>query len=305
MLLGTIALLLALQAAPAPATPKPDDIVVTGQRLTPETARRYVNDISRPVNGQLPLFRYPVCPAVQGVAPEHAAVVVERIRKVVKHVGIRLDKPDCAPNLRVIVVDDSQKFVEELSRKNPGYFEGLERSELKRLLRDESPALAWSNLQAQNEDGHIYADNVSGRSPFDRMSKNRMTSGDASMNMPRGDGAAGVMRTSSASIIKATTRQAMVESYVVVEASAIDGKSLMQLADYATMRTLAAAQPPANGAIVDTILTLFNPAQEAPPSIRVPDIAYLKALYSAAPTMTSAQQLNRLTKAVLEASSGE
>jgi hypothetical protein len=101
------------------------------------------------VNGQLPLFRNPVCPAVQGLPDEHARVAVERIGKVVRHVGIRLDKPNCLPNLWVIVVDDSQKFVAELSRENPGYFEGLERSELKRLLRDPSPALAWSNMQVQ------------------------------------------------------------------------------------------------------------------------------------------------------------
>jgi hypothetical protein len=304
MVTAPIALLLALQAAPA-APPKGDDIVVTGQRLTPETARRYVNAISRPVNGQLPLFRYPVCPAVQGMAPEHASVVVERIRKVVKHVGIRVDKPDCAPNLRVIIVDDSQGFVETLSRKSPGYFQGLARSELKRLLNDPSPALAWNNLQAQNEDGHIFADNVSGRSPFDRMPKNRVTEGDAGVDTPRSDSSAGVMRTRSASIIKSTTQQAMVESYVVIEASAIEGKSLRQIADYATMRTLAAAQPPEAGGPVETILTLFSAGQEAPASMRMPDIAYLKALYSAAPTLNSAQQLNRITKAVLETSEGE
>jgi hypothetical protein len=253
------------------------------------------------------MFRYPVCPEVMGMAREHADIVGQRIRKVVKHVGVPLARPGCRPNLRVIVVEDAHEFVAELSRTKPGYFEGMERSDVKRLLRDESPALAWSNMQAQNEDGLIYADNPSGRTPFDRMAQNRVDGPQEGLPLPaqpRSDTAAPVMRTMSASIIKSSTQQAMLESYVVIEASAVAGKSLMQIADYATMRALAAAQPPQEGAPVDTILSLFSPGQEAPPSVRVPDVAYLKALYSAAPTMSSVQQLNRLSKAVLDASSG-
>jgi hypothetical protein len=306
MLFETIALLLGMQAAGSGAQ-TPEDILVTGQRLTPETARRYVNDISRPVNGQLPMFRYPVCPEVLGMDPEHAQAVAGRIRKVVKYVGVPLGRQGCVPNLRVIVVNDSQEFVAELAKTKPGYFEGMDRSDVKRLLKDQSPALAWSNLQAQNEDGHIYADNPSGRSAFDRMHGNNLPADDPNlprMPMPKSDASAPVMRTMSASIIKSSTQQAMLESYVVIEAPAVAGKSLMQIADYATMRALAAAQPPQDSAVVDTILSLFNEGSEAPPSVRVPDVAYLKALYSAAPTMNSVQQLNRLTKAVLDASSG-
>jgi hypothetical protein len=303
MLLETIALLIGMQSATT--APTPEEILVTGQRLTPETARGFVNGISRPVNGQLPMFRYPVCPEVLGMAAEHADVVVGRIRRVVKYVGLPLARTGCAPNLRVIIVNDSQKFVSELARTKPGYFEGLAQSDLKRLLKDESPALAWSNLQAQNEDGHVYADNGPGRSSFDSMHDNVAaapgsssaggTPGDGETNLaqPKDGKGAPTMRVRTASIIKRTTQQAMLESYVVIEAPAVAGKSLMQIADYATMRALAAAQPPREAVPVDT-----------PPSVRVPDVAYLKALYSAAPTMSSVQQLNRLTKAVLDASSG-
>ncbi|TFI56502.1 hypothetical protein E2493_19830 [Sphingomonas parva] len=92
---------------------------------------------------------------------------------------------------------------------------------------------------------------------------------------------------------------------MIVETAAVNGKTPMQIADYATMRALAAAQPPKEPAQVETILTLFEEGHEAPPSIRAPDVAYLKALYSASPTLNKMAQLNRLTKAVLETSPDE
>jgi hypothetical protein len=303
MLLTSIALALVMQAA-APDPQGHDDIVVTGERLTREAARRYVNDISRPVADQLPSFRNPVCPQVIGMPENHAAVVVERVRKVAKHVGVAVAKPGCAANFRIIVVDDSQAFVRQLKEQKPVFFAGMENREVQRLLADQRPALAWSSTQLQNEDGQTFIDNPSGRGPFDRAHKNRVTSGDASnaADNPTPQGGGSVMRTRSASIIKSSTQQAILDSYVVIDTKAASGKSLMQVADYATMRALAAAQPPQEGTGVETILSLFNEGGESPPSMRAPDVAYLKALYSASPTMGKMQQLNRLSKAVLETS---
>ena len=309
MLFTALALALAAQAAtPAPQTS--DDIVVTGERLTRETARRYVNDISRPVADQLPTFRNPVCPLVIGMPEDHAAVVVARVRKVAKHVGIDVAKPGCAANFRIIVVDDSQAFVSQLKEQKPMFFAGMENSEVKRLLADTRPALAWSSTQTQNEDGYTYAANASGQSAFGRGHKNRVSAGgpgnseDAShaADNPTPQGGGNMQRNMSASIIKSSTQQAILDSYVVIDTKAASGKSLMQVAEYATMRAMAAAQPPQEGTGVETILSLFEEGRESPPSMRAPDVAYLKALYSASPTMNKMQQLNRLSKAVLETS---
>lgn len=296
---GTLALFLGIQAAAPVAT---DEITVIGQRLTPETARHYVNEITRPVDGQLPTFRNPVCPQVIGMSAENAALIDERVRKVAKYVKIPVAPAGCAANLRIIVVEDAQKFVSELKEQKPVFFAGMELNAVERLLSDEGPALSWGSVQAQNEDGHTFADNASGRSPFDRMNKNRVDSGEGAVDMPRaGDGAA-VMRTRSASIIRSTTRQSVLDSYVVIESAAATGKSVMQLADYATMRALGGAQPPSESVVVDTILTLFDESREAPPSLRASDLAYLQGLYSGSPSMNSVQQLNRITKAVLKTS---
>ena len=309
MLVTIVALLLAGQAVP----PASDDIVVTGERLTREAARRYVNEISRPVSDQLPAFRNPVCPAVIGMPEANAGVVVERVKKVAKHVGVKVGKPGCNANFRIIVVEDAQTFVSELQKQKPMFFAGLEKSEIDRLMKDQRPALAWSATQMQNEDGQVFADYSSGRGAFDNAHGNRIsagkpgdgesggTSADAGRPTPGGR----TQRNATASFIKASTQQAILDSYVVIDSAAAEGKTLMQVADYAVMRALAAAQPPAEASGVDTILTLFNEGGETPPSLRAPDVAYLKALYSASPTMTKMQQLNRLSKAVLETSPEE
>lgn len=301
-MLMTIAALLAFQGA----SPASDPIVVTGQRLTPETARRYVNDITRPVEGQLPAFRRPVCPTVIGLPKEQADPLVARVRRVAKHVKIPVDAEGCAANLRIIVVDDAQQFVSELKKQKPEFFAGMLIRDVDALIADQSPALAWTVTQTQNEDGHVFADNSSGKSAFDRMAKDRTSSGDEAMrsasNLPRADSGSGVMRTRSASIIKETTQQAMLDSYVVIETTVANGKSVTQLADYVTMRAIGGAKPPAAGGGVDTILTLFNEGSEPPPSLRAPDLAYLQALYSGSATMGGTQQLNRITKAVLKTS---
>ena len=306
MLSITLALVMSAQTA-APAADS-GEIVVTGQKLTRETARQYVNEVSRPVDGQLPTFRNPVCPEVIGLPAEQGNVIVARVRKVAQHVGVKLAKPGCSGNLRIVVVEDSQTFVSELRKQKPQFFGGMERSEIERLMKDQRPALAWNAVQTQNEDGNVYSDNAPGKSSFGGMPANRVSAGDESSgaaDMPRGGLGSKTQRTSSASIIKQSTRQAILESYVVVETAAVNGKTPMQVADYATMRALAAAQPPEGVAQVDTILSLFNDGPEPPASIRAPDVAYLKALYSAPPTLGKMSQINRITKAVLATSPEE
>lgn len=304
MFLTGLSLIIGLQAASQPSGS--EEIVVTGQRLTRETATQYVSAITRPVKGQLPTFRNPVCPSVIGMPAEHAGTVVARIRKVAQHVKIKVAPAGCATNLHVIVVDDAKQFVSELKRQKPAFFARMENSEVARLLRQEGPAIAWNSTQIQNEDGQVYADNASGKSAFDRMQKNRVSSGSDSLgaveNVPRGgDGASG-MRTMSASIIKSTTRQSTLDSYVVIDTAAANGKTPMQLADYVTMRSLGGAQPPAGDMAVGTILKLFSSGSEVPPSVTASDVAYLKALYSGPATLSDIKQVNRLSAAVLKAS---
>ncbi|TFI57588.1 hypothetical protein E2493_14580 [Sphingomonas parva] len=296
MLNVALALLLGGQAAAA--TPPQDEIVVTGQRPDRRTAQAFVASISRPVGGQLPVFTRPVCPEIIGLAADQAERIAARVRRLADHVGLDVETAGCRPNLHIVVVSDGQQFVSELNRTHADYFTGIEGAEMKALLKSEAPARGWSNTQLQNEDGLVYADVQSGGSSFDPRMRIR-TRGERGMLSPVTNGDGRVMRVMSASITKLPTRQSTVHSFVVLDQAALIGKSLVQIADYAAMRTLAAARPPAEGTPVDTILTLFDDPQ-APLSVTVSDVAYLKALYGGLPTASYFQQLSRLSKAVME-----
>jgi hypothetical protein len=54
---------------------------------------------------------------------------------------------------------------------------------------------------------------------------------------------------------------------VLFDRAAVSGKTLVQLADYATMRGIARTRPAeSDGQPLDTILTLFDPSHATGPS---------------------------------------
>jgi hypothetical protein len=294
-----IALLLGAQGVAPPEAR--DQIVVRGQRLDHEAAVRYVTEISRPVGNQLPIFHDPICPEVIGLPADQGARVANRIRKVTKFAGLSLAAEGCKPNVHLIVVADGASLIAGLRNDPIGYFEGVSPSEMGDLLKPGRRVRSWSNVQIQNEDGLTFAENQPGRSAFDNRQRIRTRGGGDGDTMlsPITTGDGKVMRVMSASITKLPTRQSTLHSFVVLETAQVTGKSLTQIADYATMRTLAAAKPPNEGVAVDTILTLFDEGREAPPSVSASDAAYLKALYKSPGTASYQQQLVRLSKAVV------
>jgi hypothetical protein len=298
-----MALLLGAQGAPPPEAK--DEIVVRGQRLDHDAAVQYVAEISRPVDNQLPTFHDPVCPEVIGLPAQQGTRVAQRIRKVAKYAGLALAAEGCKPNVHLIVVDDGASLVAGLRNDPIGYFEGVTPGEMEDLLKAGQRVRSWSDIQIQNEDGLTYADNQPGSNGFDKRMRIRTRGGSTNETMlspiTSGEGAR-TMRVMSASITKLPTRQATLHSFVVLETAQVTGKSLTQIADYATMRTLAAAKPPREGVAVDTILTLFDQGREAPPSVSASDAAYLRALYKSPGTASYQQQLVRLSKAVVNGS---
>lgn len=265
-MLGLAMTLLLAGQAPRAEPAAPDGIVVTGQRMDAAEARNHVSDITPTVQGQLARFRAPVCPQVIGMGTRQAAVVVDRIRAVAAQAGIPAAAPDCQPNLSLIVTPNGRHLIEEVRRRRPSVFAGLSPVEMRRLLRAAGPVRVWRTTELLNEDGFMVS---------------HIT---------------GALTIRSASIISQPTQQATLQSVVVIDDAAADGKSLGQLADYAVMRTLAGARAPRNGAGGgDTILALFAPNARTPPALTPLDMAYLSALYRSAPNQGSMQQMARIS----------
>ncbi len=88
---------------------------------------------------------------------------------------------------------------------------------------------------------------------------------------------------------------------MVIDADAIDGLTLIQIADYAAMRTLAITRDPKGAAMAqDSILALFDPTQTSakPASLSKSDAAYLHALYATSSVVSGATQRSNMAQSI-------
>ncbi|MHA6719421.1 hypothetical protein ACX40Y_08195 [Sphingomonas sp. RS6] len=243
-----------------------DDIVVRGQReIEPKTARRFVQQISSSVDGQMTRFSEPVCPSVFGFEEAYNRIVADRIRAVAAQAGAEVGREGCRSNLNVLIVPDSDGAVRELQAKLPGIFDGVDDAERARALRD-GPVHAWNAIELRNEDGQ--------------------------------PASGGTLYVKTASIIDRSTQQAIVGSTIVIEQRASLGKTLRQIADYVALRALAGGRPPAPGVAADTILTLFDSNEAAPAGATIVDRAYLKGLYKTRPSATGTSARARIARQI-------
>ena len=80
--------------------------------------------------------------------------------------------------------------------------------------------------------------------------------------------------------------QAITWVLVLFDRGDVRDKTLLQLADYATMRGLTRTRPvDADGVPLDTILALFDTSAEPPAQLTAFDGAYLGAIYRGRPNL--------------------
>lgn len=264
---AAVSLLLVAPGASARAA-QDQDVLVRGQReIPPQVARRYVQQITSTVDGQVTRFHDPVCPVVLGFPAEYAQLIVSRIRAAATQAGAQVGEAKCADNIVILFAKDADAFVTELRTKRPRLFDGVDDADLKRAFRS-GPVHAWSITEIRNEDGQ------------------------------RGSGDMVSVRT--ASILRRSTQQVIAGAIIVIDQDAAVGKSLAQLGDYLAMRALAGALPPGNGAATDTILTLFGDGDSAPPGLTRVDKSYLKGLYTVDPLAEGTAAKARISRQIGE-----
>jgi hypothetical protein len=248
------------------------DIVVVGaKQVPPKTAKRFVRQIASSIDGQLARFAEPVCPLVAGLSPEAAQAIEARLRDVAADAGAKIAKPGCRPNIVLMVAHDADAFVEALHKRFPGFFGALSTRNLRKALR-EGPVHSWSTIEIRDENG-VRAD-----------------SDDDGVQYVSG----------SASHITMPTQQVTVQSIVVLDDRAVMGKSVIQIADYVAMRTLAGARPPKEGSGADTILTLLDKNSTfTDPELTALDQGFLQGLYSARPDMNAIKQSGAIARRIV------
>jgi hypothetical protein len=267
---------LCVPAAHAQRTQDESNIVVQGQKaVPPKQARQFVRQVMTSVEGQLARFADPVCPAVLGLPQPYATVLERRIRADAAEAGIETGREGkCEVNLLVIVAADADALVKQMRKEVSGLFGGLSTADLRRAMR-EGPVHVWNAVEVRNEDGAV-----------------AHTGGLEGSNAP-------TLKVRGASFVELQTQQAVYQSTIVIDADAMLGKSLNQVADYVAMRTLAGARPPQEGAAADTILTLFDPQAAAPPAMTHFDKSFLAGLYKARPMARSVSQASSISREIV------
>ena len=250
-------------------------IVVTGEAQKPATRRevsRQARAVTRPQNvHDLPLARFEdrLCPGVLGMKAEYAALLIDRIRYHAQRLDMWLTEDDgtCTPNLILAFVDDGQAELAALHGEHHYLFQDLPTHERRALLAEEGPVRVWTTTATRTRDGMPIARRESLTDP------------------------PAVQMAMAHSKIYLATREDITQVVVLFDREGILGKTLVQLADYATMRGLARTRPVEEGGQeeggqpLDTILALFDAGSAPPAEMTAFDRAYLGALYDGIPNM--------------------
>lgn len=254
-----------------------DPIVVQGIRDPNKEITRFVDALTdTPPSGQLSRFDWAVCPAAVGLGDARGAIIARRMLQVAKAAAIPVDKPGCKPNLLLFVARDKSELISQLYRKYPAYFDGVDRSDVTRMIRDPSPAAAW------HVEGRLDADGIA-------VTRDRIT------------GQETIERTDSASRLSTASRPHFLASIVVVDLDSLGGLTVTQLADYAAMRAFARTDP---RRVAKSSAPTILSAIEAPMDSAVPltltewDLALLKSLYASNANRSASRQRSEMKQIV-------
>jgi hypothetical protein len=256
---------------PAPGAEADPSIVVTDERPAAPTHRevtRQAREITEPTgirHAPLPRFEGDrLCPGVIGLKGDFAALIVDRIRAHAEALDLWMAADDgtCSPNFVVAFVDDGQATLQGIADEQYWLFKDMPRDERLELLADDGPAHVWTSTQVRTSGG-----------------------------MPVGlrDDGRQVSAMSSGGVARAAIpiREDITGVLILFDRDDVRGKSLVQLADYATMRGLARTRPVENdGQAMATILALFDRNATPPDEMTAFDRAYLSAIYEKGANVT-------------------
>jgi hypothetical protein len=285
---------LACSGSLAAQSEQPDDpqIVVQGEREPPAQSAiteqaRHISIIGNPLDDPLPRFEDRVCPGVLGLKDDAAAYIIDRIRYNAEQYDIAMHKDDgtCEPNLIVAFVDDAQNQLVQLAR-NQGYMlAGLSVTQRGELLNAPGAARVWVNTTMRSSTGMPIAPRSS--TPERVVMSDPETGSSSSLDLPPvARGPAG-----SQSRISFPVREDIVSVLVLFDRAQVKGKSLLQLADYATMRGFAFTRETRGEVPADTILSLFDGDGPKPERLTPFDAAYLSSLYDGIPNIPAQSKI--------------
>jgi hypothetical protein len=276
-------------------------IVVTGEREPPTREQvleqaKNISIVGDPRDNPLARFEDRVCPGVLGLTNEAASYINERIRYNAEQLDLRIAPNDgaCEPNLIVAFVEDAQNTLVDLARRNGYMLAGLSVTQRGELLDAPGAARVWANTLTRTRDGMPVPSSRDGSAAPERQGSvyggtdggGNPISNQYAMALPP------VAATWSASSkIFFATREDIVSVMILFDKAQVRGKSLMQLADYATMRGLALTRETSGEPTAATILSLFDGEGPKPDRLTEFDLGYLGSLYRDLPNLPAASKI--------------
>ncbi|WBH16767.1 hypothetical protein [Sphingomonas radiodurans] len=272
-----------------------DNIIVVGAKPK-ERRERAVAFVraSGIARGQQPAARWvvPVCPKVSGVAPETAAIVVDRIRALAAEVGAPLAPAGCKANAIVTFTDDSQGVVTRVHARSPHQFKDVPRDWRAGLLHGDAPIRWWHIIKMGDADG---VPPVPMQPSFVQIE-----GGVGGYGLPMGEG--GVQQRYKEGAISTQSTRAITGASVVIDVKRVGARDLRALGDYAAIVALAEFRP-STPPPPDSILGMF--ADNNPPGLATAsDVALLKELYAFRLDREAKAHRRMLAKALVDAPLG-
>jgi len=268
-------LALAAQSAASAQTGR-DAIVVQGERLTPEAARRQANAFVRTTGvaaSETPAARWtdPVCPRVLGLTPAGARSAENMMRAIAIQVGAQLAAEPCAPNIVVSFTADAAAVVREVERREPRRLSELSAVERRALLEGSAPVRWWHTSELRDSSG---GNGGQGRTATAQMTPATHDGSGAGSDLA--NDVPTTMRYSN-SIISTYAQRNLLSATVIVDQDAVMGRRLSAIAAYAAMVALAEIRP-TDASPAGSILGLFT-APIPPSRLTAQDLGFLRTLY--------------------------
>lgn len=218
----------------------------------------------------VPLARFqdPLCPGIAGVAQAQAEAMVGLIRQNAAELGLRLADPQtCEANLLVAVMDDPRAYLDSLRKRKSWLFDWLGKAEREALFDTPGPAHTWTRVFTRSRDGQpVYPSQSLTDLPLTQME-------------------------AAHSLIYVPVRRDIISAMVLIDKKAVQGLSVAQVADYATMRGLSGDQAERLAAPGESILDLFGEGAK-PAGLTRSDKLFLQTLYSTMPNVPASITLS-------------
>lgn len=256
---------------PSPDDPavKLSDVTVTGRPLE-QLIHDFVTEVAEPNRGRgLARWESRICVGVVNLRAEVGEYLADRISTVAEDMGLTAGEPGCTPNLVVVATGDGSALAREMVDRRHRAFRiggsGMDRggTALNDFVATDRPIRWWQVAIPIDSASGAIAVRIPGQ-----------CSGACSSPLQY----APIIRVNSASRIHTQIVDRLLRTLVVVDIDEVADLSILQLADYIAMVSLAQIDPTADTSSYASILNVFQDPGGAE-HLTDWDLAYLDGLY--------------------------